>query len=49
MALVPPEQGIVDIFNISCKVGVEFVDSKGNFWHIYDAQVEAKMQPSGVV
>jgi hypothetical protein len=24
-ALVPPEQGIVDIFNISCKVGVEFV------------------------
>jgi hypothetical protein len=32
-----------------CKVGIEFVDSKGNFWHIYDAQVEAKLQPSGVV
>jgi hypothetical protein len=32
-----------------CKVGIEFVDSKGNFWHIYDAQVEAKLQPNGVV
>jgi hypothetical protein len=31
-----------------CKVGIEFVDSKGNFWHIYDAQVEARLQPNGV-
>jgi hypothetical protein len=31
------------------KVGIEFVDSSGNFWHIYDAKVEAKMQPNGAV
>lgn len=30
------------------KVGIEFVDSRGNFWHIYDAQVEARLQSSSV-
>lgn len=24
-ALMPPEQGVVDIFNISCKVGIKFI------------------------
>jgi uncharacterized DUF497 family protein len=32
-----------------CKVGVEFVDSKGNILHIYDEQLEDKLHPSGVV
>jgi PilZ domain len=31
------------------KVGVEFANPKGNFWHIYSIQVESKLQPVSVV
>ncbi len=31
------------------KVGVEFLNPKGNFWHIYNIQVESKLQPASVV
>lgn len=31
------------------KVGIEFVNPKGNFWHIYSIQVESKLQPVSVV
>jgi hypothetical protein len=31
------------------KIGIEFVKPSGNFWHVYAAKVESKLQPVNVV
>jgi len=31
------------------KVGIEFADRRGNFWHVYNAQVASKLQPADVL
>jgi hypothetical protein len=31
------------------KIGIEFVNPSGNFWHVYAAKVESKLLPANVV
>jgi len=31
------------------KIGIEFLKPSGNFWHVYAAKVESKLQPANAV